>query len=363
MSKHRKRTGERNPEPEQKFTGQNRSTGKSGAGKKWKFLGITVVVLAAALAAPVLLFALEDRMQEGQTHKGNRQSIKNSLLAMNYIEDDSLRVASYLDNISQGVEYRFMTLDTSWTFMELCELLEQGAEKNERMYEFLELLYTAGDDSHFSYQQYAVCNVSDYNDVILLLLQINYMPFSSGIYGCSVLVDSQTGALYFASVTGRGKDGVAELEEYIGSLGLEVGADVSYGLTNNWIRAYELLFTDMAETFAGTSYLENYGIDRGSYVYSTDLLDSPDYLFGAEVYYQAYGDLGEIVTQQRTEENMYTEWITVTPEQVSKVSDVRLKLVFQFCGPTKEGVFRYYFGLEDFGELFPEMGYTSILEE
>lgn len=296
---------------------------------KFSFLLIIAAVLAAAMAAPVLLFALEDHVRGSQVYTQNRHVTENSLSEMDYIADDALRVATYLSRVSEGTGYQAVSLDMSWTFSDVCDLMWQGALTCDMLYDFLDILYSVDpEDMDFRCQQYAVCNTLDYSDVIFLPLLISFKPYDS-TSRYNVLIDSQTGAFYFATV--------AESETQW--IGREDKLSSWWGITYTPFSVWRA-----SEHKVLWLYLEILYCLGFPYSGETEIPEDTD------------------VMAQQTKDNIYTIWIHETPLSQPEGADVKLTLVFQEKYRAAEGS-KYYFGLKEFGELFPALGYTPILEE
>lgn len=333
-------------------------------GRKIRYFLIIALLLSVAMAAPVVLFSLEDRLQSRTVNTENRQIVESTLLTENYIASDPLRVATWLYQVSQGTDYQVKELDVVWQEEDIYDLISLGAETNEFLWEVYDIFADShGRSGTYSYKQYAVCNSRDYSDIIFMPLLLACQPY--GISGYSFLLDSQTGALYAVSVTDQSyNDEIYELVH------LQVG---STGFREYTGRYYDspLQEIDVYLYAAGLSYaasaFEALGIDLYSLGYwdgddtnaeSVELYDREEILAREE---ETSDPDALIRYSQRTETDCFSFWISLPPDEQPEGADVSLDVVYQVRN-TGAHSSMYFYGLKEFGELFPDLGYTPILE-
>lgn len=172
--------------------------------RRIKYLLFIVCIILLALLAPVFLFSLKDQIDNQTLYAENQDITVSDILTNNYIEDDGERYTTWLYNQSQGVEYAVMELDSTLSDEELSALLLKTFPYQDDDYSFIRMGVTS-----VSHTQYAVYNTEDHTDIIFLLTLITIQMYSGGAvaaedYGSydtlRLLVDSQTGMLYFMGV-------------------------------------------------------------------------------------------------------------------------------------------------------------------
>ncbi|MCD7752114.1 MAG: hypothetical protein LUI10_10320 [Lachnospiraceae bacterium] len=165
--------------------------------QRLKYLFFIVCIILLALMAPVFLFSLKDRIDNQTLYAENQDITVSDILTNNYIEDDGERYTTWLYHQSQGVEYAVMELDSTLSDEELSALLLKTFLYQEADYSFIRMGITS-----VSHTQYAVYNTEDHTDIIFLLTLITIQMYrgSSSYDTLRILVDSQTGMLYFMGI-------------------------------------------------------------------------------------------------------------------------------------------------------------------
>ncbi len=171
-----------------------------------KYLFFILGIILLALTAPVILFIVQDRLDNQTLHAENQDISVSSILTNNYIEDDAERYTTFLYNQSQGVEYAVMELDSTLSEEDTLNLLSTAFLNEDNEYAII-----TQDVASVSNTQYAVYNTEDHSDIMFLLTLITIDMYSDLIetsddgnqyrYDTArILVDSQTGMLYFMGV-------------------------------------------------------------------------------------------------------------------------------------------------------------------
>ena len=171
-----------------------------------KYLFFTLGIILLALTAPVILFNVQDRIVNQTLYAENQDISVSSILTNNYIEDDAERYTTFLYNQPQGVEYAVMELDSTLSEEDTLNLLSTAFLNEDNEYAVI-----TQDVASVSNTQYAVYNTEDHSDIMFLLTLITIDMYSDWIetsddgnqyrYDTArILVDSQTGMLYFMGV-------------------------------------------------------------------------------------------------------------------------------------------------------------------
>ncbi|MCD7806315.1 MAG: hypothetical protein LUH19_03130, partial [Lachnospiraceae bacterium] len=179
--------------------------------RRLEYLLFVICVILAALFAPRFLFAIQDRANNQTVYAEYREINVSSVLVSNYIENDAERYITYLYHKSQGTEYEVMELDGSLSNGEILVLLQEALTPEflgyTDSYGYGFEMYD-GDVVNLTSTQYAIYDAQDHSDIMFLATLIT-ITLDSGRVKFSddgnltyydvikVLVDSQTGALYF----------------------------------------------------------------------------------------------------------------------------------------------------------------------
>ncbi|MCD8130198.1 MAG: hypothetical protein LUE16_02790 [Lachnospiraceae bacterium] len=178
--------------------------------RRLEYLLFVACIVLIALLAPKFLFSIQDRAGNQTVYAQYQEINISSVLVSNYIEDDAERYTTYLYRKSQGTRYEVMELEGSLSTGEIVTLLLKALYRVDDtggyVYDFSEFF----DESvmGLSSTQYAVYNAEDHSDIMFLATMItvyldNGNPLISDDGNITtydmirVLVDSQTGALYF----------------------------------------------------------------------------------------------------------------------------------------------------------------------
>ncbi|MCD7864107.1 MAG: hypothetical protein LUG61_11545 [Lachnospiraceae bacterium] len=174
--------------------------------KRLEYILFIVCVLFLALCAPVFLFAVRDRISNQTVYAENQELTVSGVLTNNYIEDDAERLYEYLVSRESGGEYQVVELDSRLNTGEVLTLLKTAFHYDELSYGMIDGAVTTQANT-----QYAICSAQDASDILFLVTCVTLMQRGGDqdtdrLY--RILVDSQTGALYFMSVYyGRTEDG------------------------------------------------------------------------------------------------------------------------------------------------------------
>ncbi|MCD7818648.1 MAG: hypothetical protein LUH07_06310 [Lachnospiraceae bacterium] len=174
--------------------------------KRLEYILFIVCVIFLALCAPVFLFAVRDRISNQTVYAENQELTVSGVLTNNYIEDDAERLYEYLVSRESGGEYQVVELDSRLNTGEVLTLLKTAFHYDELSYGMIDGAVTTQANT-----QYAICSAQDASDILFLVTCVTLMQRGGDqdtdrLY--RILVDSQTGALYFMSVYyGRTEDG------------------------------------------------------------------------------------------------------------------------------------------------------------
>ncbi len=171
--------------------------------RRLEYVSFIACIILLAVLAPVLLFAVRDRISNQTLYAENQELTVSGILTNNYIEYDAVRYTTYLYNKSLGVEYEVTELDSTLGDGEILELLSAAF-----VYDSLDFDMFSKNVTTVSNTQYAVYNAEDHTDIIFLLTLITiemntgYRVVTDSGHEVSwdmarILVDLQTGMLYF----------------------------------------------------------------------------------------------------------------------------------------------------------------------
>ncbi|MCD7752113.1 MAG: hypothetical protein LUI10_10315 [Lachnospiraceae bacterium] len=157
-----------------------------------------VCMLLLVLSAPVFLFAVQDRIGSQAVYAENQELTVSGVLTNNYIEDDAERMSTYLSNREKGAEYQVVELDSTLNTGEVLSLLQTAFHYDELSYGMIE-----GSILSQANTQYVICSLDDASNIMFLVTCITLLQHGGDsefnrLY--RLLVDSQTGALYFLSI-------------------------------------------------------------------------------------------------------------------------------------------------------------------
>ncbi|MCD8067817.1 MAG: hypothetical protein LUE87_02775 [Lachnospiraceae bacterium] len=224
--------------------------------RRLEYLLFVVCIVLIALLAPKFLFSIQDRAGSQTVYAEHQEINISSVLVSNYIEDDAERYTTYLYLKSQGTRYEVMELEGSLSTGEIVTLLLKALYRADNtdgyVYDFSD--FFDGSVMGLSSTQYAVYNAEDHSDIMFLATLItvyldNGDPLISDDGNITtydtirVLVDSQTGALYFI--------GLYYTHNYEAYEGLFADNDA-----NAAAKVYSELFYDLVFDMSNLSYAD-----------------------------------------------------------------------------------------------------------
>ncbi len=316
-------------------------------------------VLLVSLLAPVILFAVRDRISNRSVYAENQEISISAVLTNNYIEDDALRMATYLANKENGVEYQVVELDSKLTAKEVLTRLHTAFHYDGSAYEMI-----IGDITSQTNTQYAICNADDASDIMFLVTCITLIQHGgtsdiSRLY--RILVDSQTGALYFMSVYYANSGYARESKSFNQGI-----------FTGSYWTAYDESLDEFFSVIDGLNDISCF--DLLVYFadwYGSDTYNDGDFSISAtdsdssfEVAYY-YADLAVGNATMTRSSTTHTTLTMSFPAGTSAGStDQTVEAVTQFgIGDITSGGLNYEcrmcFGIEDFAVWIPRFGYLE----
>ncbi len=347
--------------------------------RRLEYLLFVICIILAALFTPKFLFAIQDRT-DNQTVYAEYQEINiSSVLVSNYIEDDAERYTAYLYRKSQGTRYEAMELESSLSTGEILSLLLKALyreDSGDYFYDFSD--FFDGNVMSLSSTQYAVYNAEDHSDIMFLTTLItivldNGNPLISDDGNITtydtirILVDSQTGALYFI-----GFYYVHNFYEAYGGLFTDNDANAA-------AEVYSDLFYDLVFDMQSLTYADLWAMAVYPYIYDEEnwLVASSRYAEPSMADYD-YTEIGW--AYELTQDNgfltgvkfpvygecvdFYISFAVKSPEEVPSTlesSYVTVTAVTQINTYESEEYSKYgsnvCISLWDFASLFPEFNY------
>ncbi|MCD8327302.1 MAG: hypothetical protein LUC90_11700 [Lachnospiraceae bacterium] len=347
--------------------------------RRLEYLLFVACVILAAIFAPRFMFAIQDRANNQTVYAEYKEMNISSVLVSNYIEDDAERYTTYLYRKSLGAEFEAMELEGSLNNGEILELLQEALGMDDYYYDAgygygFEMF--SGNVLTLESTQYAIYDSQDHSDIMFLVTLIS-IYLDSGHdklsddgnlthhEGIKVLVDSQTGALYFIGFYYY----YNPFEDF----------NLFSGSAYDAVKAYErIMYDDQVPNMSSHTYAEMMVLPLTSYVmddwkvedvYHVELEDDTKY---TEV--DSIGDFdwesGFLTTVEtiNMDEGDYTtfriNFAVKSPEDVPTAQEssyVTVTTLTQFNTYEAGEYFRYEanlcIGLENFADLIPEFNF------
>lgn len=328
--------------------------------KRLKYILFIAGVLFLVLSAPIFLFAVQDRISNQSVYAENQELTVSGVLTNNYIEDDAERMSTYLLSKENGAEYQVVELDSRLDTGEILSLLQTAFHYDELSYGMID-----GNITSQANTQYAICSAEDASDIMFLVTCITLLQHGgekevSRLY--RILVDSQTGVLYFISVyygdSGDGrKDKSYDLDIFSGIYSWAYEATVDEFLDEidglNGYTGYDLLL-EFADWYGSDSPVS--GVSNSSTLNEVADYDDLIYYYADQAIDTAVLDISAV--------NRTTLTMQFPAGGQSGNSDLEVEIVAQYGkGDIVTGGLKYNcrmcMGIADFAVWIPRFGYIA----